>query len=119
MTSYANNEYYTGSSAYYNNVDWRASKAKEQSSDFANMTDEEVFEQMQKNLIDTYGKVLANLYPDANVVEGVDVIYTINCVAYYSKENNGSNSNVNYTIKYKVVAKATFEYVDDSLQEVE
>lgn len=119
VTSYANNEYYTGSSAYYNNVDWRASKAKEQSSDFANMTDEEVFEQMQKNLIDTYGKVLANLYPDANVVEGVDVIYTINFVAYYSKENNGSNSNVNYTIKYKCIGKASFEYVADSLQEVE
>lgn len=119
VTTYANNEYYTGSSAYYNNVDWRAAKAKEQSSAFADMTDDEVLAQMQQNLIETYGKVLGTLYPDANVIDGVDLIYTINFVAYYSKENNGTNSNVNYTIKYKCIGKASFEYVADSLQEVE
>lgn len=119
VTSYGNNEYYTGSSAYYNNVDWRASKATAQTSAYDGMTDEQVFEQMQQNLIDTYGKVLALKYPEAKPIDGVDVIYTINFVAYYSKENNGSNAGVSYTIQYKVTDVATFEYVEGSLKEVE
>lgn len=119
VTSYGNNEYYTGSSAYYNNVDWRVSKATAQTSAYDGMTDEQVFEQMQTNLIKTYAKVLALKYPNAEPVDGIDVIYTINFVAYYSKENNGSNAGVSYTIQYKVTAPATFEYVEDSLKEVE
>ncbi len=119
VTSYGNNEYYTGSSAYYNNVDWRASKATAQTSAYDGMTDEQVFEQMQKNLIDTYGKVLALKFPEAKPIDGVDVIYTINFVAYYSKENNGSNAGISYTIQYRVTDVATFEYIEDSLKEVE
>lgn len=119
VTSYGNNEYYTGSSAYYNNVDWRASKASDQSSAYDGMTDEQIFEQLQQNLITTYAAVLGVLYPNADLVDGVDVIYTINFVAYYSKENNGSNAGISYTIAYRLTAKGTFEYVEDSLQEVE
>lgn len=112
MTSYKNNEYYTGSSAYQNNVDWRASAAKQQTSAYDGMSDDAIVAQMQKNLIEVYAKVLAKLYPEANVVEGIDVLYTINFIAY-----NGS-ANLNYTIVFKVTGPATFEYVEGSLQEV-
>lgn len=112
MTSYKNNEYYTGSSAYQNNVDWRPSAAKQQTSAYDGMSDEAIVAQMQKNLIEVYAKVLAKLYPDANTVEGIDVLYTINFIAY-----NGS-SNLNYTIVFKVTGPATFEYVEGSLKQV-
>ena len=113
VTSYGNNEYYTGSSAYQNDVDWRVSAAKAQGSGYDGKSDEEIFAQLQQNLISTYGKVLGVLYPDADVVDGVDVIYTINFVAYYDGADH------NYTISYRCVGKATFEYVEDSLALVE
>lgn len=109
VTSYGNNEYYTGSSAYQNDVDWRVSAAKAQGSGYDGMSDDEIFAQLQQNLINTYGKVLGVLYPDVDVVDGVDVIYTINFVAYYDSADH------NYTISYRCVSKGTFEYVENSL----
>lgn len=112
VTSYGNNNYYDGTSAYYTNVDWRASKAREQYAEaFANMSDEQVVEFMKKNFIEVSKHVLAILYPNANTVEGMEVTYTINFVAYFG-------SNANYTIVFKVTGPATFEYVEGSLQEV-
>ena len=113
VTSYGNNEYYTGSSAYQNDVDWRVSAAKAQGSGYDGKSDDEIFAQLQQNLISTYGQVLGVLYPDADVVDGVDVIYTINFVAYYDGVDHS------YTISYRCVAKATFEYVENSLALVE
>ncbi len=114
-SSYGNNEYYTGCSAYYCNVDWRPAKATAQyAAGFEGMDDTQVLAKMQENFIDVVGKVLGVLYPDAKAIEGVDVIYTINFTAYF----DGGSSQV-YTIQYKVVDKATFEYVEDSLQPAE
>ena len=53
------------------------------------------------------------IYGNADVVEGVDVFYTINFAIY-----DGS-STTQYTIKYKVTGKGQFEYVADSLKKVE
>lgn len=118
VTSYGNNEYYTGSSAYYNNVDWRADKAKAQYAPFKDLSDDEVVATMKQNLIATYGKVLAQLYPNASTVAGVDVTYTINFTAYYA-ENGGSNKGYEWTVKYKLVNVGEFEYVENSLQPIE
>lgn len=119
VTSYGNNEYYTGSSAYYNNVDWRADKAISQYSDgYTGLTNDEVLAKMKENLITVYGKVLSQLYPAATTIQDVDVYYTINFVAYYA-ENGGSNAGHQWTVKYKVVGTGEFEYVEDSLQQVE
>ena len=63
--------------------------------------------------------MLGNLYPEADLIDGIDVIYTINFVAYYSINNDGINSPVNYTIKFIVKSKGVFEYVEGSLQIVE
>lgn len=117
VTSYGNNEYYTGSSAYYNNVDWRADKAKTQYAPFKELSDEEVVRTLKNNLIVTYEKVLGVLYPNASLIEGFDVTYTINFTAYYAE--GGSNKGHEWTIKYLLVDKGKFEYVANSLQPVE
>lgn len=120
VTSYGNNEFFTGSSAYYGNVDWRPAKAIEQNkAAFEGMSNDEIFAKLQQNLIDVYPKVLGTLYPEADLIDGIDVIYTINFVAYYSINNDGINSPVNYTIKFIVKSKGVFEYVEGSLQIVE
>ena len=114
-SSYGNNEYYTGCSAYYCNVDWRPAKAVAQyATGFEGLDDDQVIAKMQENFINVVGKVLGVLYPDAKAIDGVDVIYTINFTAYF----DGPTTKV-YTIQYKVVDKATFEYVEDSLQPTE
>lgn len=119
VTSYGNNEYYTGSSAYYNNVDWRADKAIAQYADgYTGLSNDEVVAKMKENLIKVYGKVLSQLYPNASTIQDVDVYYTINFVGYYA-ENGGSNKGHEWTVKYKVVGTGEFEYVEDSLQQVE
>lgn len=118
VTSYGNNEYYTGSSAYYNNVDWRPSYARTQYAPYNDMSDDEVLATLKKNLISVYGTVLGILYPTATPVEGVDVNYSINFTAYYAS-NGGSNSGHEWTVKYKLVKEGVFEYVEDSLQPVE
>ncbi|MCF0190254.1 MAG: DUF5017 domain-containing protein [Marinilabiliaceae bacterium] len=113
VTSYGNNNYYDGTSAYYTNVDWRPSAAKTQyPSAFDGMSDDQIVEFMKSNFIEVSKYVLAILYPNAKPIDGAEVTYTINFVMY-----NGSNTN--YTIVFKVVAPATFEYVDGSLKPVE
>lgn len=112
VTSYGNNEYYTGSSAYQNNVDWRVSAITGQYADgFAGMSEEEILETVKNNLIEVYSHVLAKLYPTANAIEGLEVTYTINFVVYDGASHN-------YQIVYKVTGPATFEYVEDSLTEL-
>lgn len=114
-SKYGNNEYYTGCSAYYGNVDWRPAKAVEQyAAGFEGLDDDQIIAKMQEHFIDVVGKVLGILYPDAKAIDGVDVIYTINFTGYFE----GPTTKL-YSIKYKVVDKATFEYVEDSLQPTE
>lgn len=112
VTSYKNNDYYSGASAYQTNFDWRASKAKEQYADgYAGMSDEDIVKAMMEHTIEVINGVLPILYPDADLVEGVDVTYTINFVVY-------TGSSENWTIKFKVVGKGQFEYIEGSLQKV-
>lgn len=108
VTSYGNNEYYSGTSAYQGNVDLRAASARAQySAGYEGMSDDEVVAAMKHRFeTETLPGALAILHPDADVVPGVDVIYTINFAAY-----NGSATNT-YVIKYKVTGKAKFEFVE-------
>lgn len=111
VTSYGNNEYYTGSSAYQGNADWRPSAAKSQYAEgYANMSDDEIVALMQKHFIEVMKEVLGILHADAKMVTGVDVFYTINFGAY-----NGSSTEL-WTVVYKLVDNGKFEYVEDSLQ---
>ncbi len=125
VTSYGNNDYYGGMSAYYNNVDMRAEKAREQTSKStieaiknaypAEWTTQQVEDQMAKNLIAELNGMLQKKHPEAVPVEGVEVIYTINMPIY-----KGTPVTTNtHTIKYKVVGQGKFEYVEGSFLPIE
>lgn len=107
VTSYGNNEYYTGASAYQGNVDLRASAARAQyAAGYEGMTDEEVVATMKKRFAEeVFPRALAAIHPDATPIPGVDVIYTINFSVY-------TGVTTAYTIRYRVSAPATFEFID-------
>ena len=114
VTSYGNNDYYYGGSAYNNNFDFRPSAWKAQSaSAYGSMSDADLTKLMFERLPEAFIPGLKAIYGSADVVEGVDVFYTINFAIY-----DGS-STTQYTIKYKVIGKGQFEYVADSLKKVE
>lgn len=106
VTSYGNNEYWSGTSAYQTNVDIRPSAARNQyAAGFEGMSDEEVQQFIMTNLCtQTFPAALHILYPDAVPVEGIDVTYTINFGTYDGARHTE-------TAVYKVTTPATFEYV--------
>ena len=106
VTSYGNNEYYSGCSAYQGNVDLRAASARKQcASGYEGMEDDEVVALMKKRFeSEVCPGALSKLYPDAAPMDGIDLLYTINFVVY-----NGSSTS--YSIVYKVVGKGQFEFV--------
>ncbi len=108
VTSYGNNEYYTGASAYQGNLDWRAAEARAQFADgYAGMDDAQIVEAMKQHTIEVFAKVLEVLNPDAKVVSGVDVTYTIHVGVY-----QGTNiSAPTHKLVYKVVGNPEFEFV--------
>ena len=109
VTTYGNNEYYTGASAYQGNVDWRPSAAKNQyPAEYESMADADIVALLQKRFVEVMGEVLASLNPDAKMVDGVDVFYTINFGVYTGTAEN-------WTVVYKLVADGKFEYVEGSL----
>lgn len=107
VTSYGNNEYYTGSSAYQGNVDLRADKAIAQYPEgYANMSEAEVVEAMKKHFaLEVFPAVLAQLNPDVAPLEGFDVLFTVNFSTY-----DGSTTTAQ-KIVYKVVEKGKYEFV--------
>lgn len=106
VTSYGNNEYYSGASAYQGNVDIRASAALTQYPEgYANMSDDEIVETMKSRFCyKTFPAALAKIHSDAVPIEGMEVLYTINFTAY-------TGSATEYQVVYKVVGPAQFEFV--------
>ena len=107
VTSYGNNEYYCGTSAYQNNIDLRPSKAREQyAAGWGDMSDDEIVKTMKERFMnEVMPGALAVLHPDAKPVDGVDVIYTINFSVY-------TGTTTAYTARWKVVAPGKFEPID-------
>lgn len=107
VTSYGNNDYYTGASAYQGNIDLRASAARLQyAAAYENMTDDEVVALMMKRFEDEVCPgVLKELYPDIAPLGDFHPTVTIHFFTY-----NGSSTD-EQTIVYTVTAKATFELV--------
>ncbi|MDO4190862.1 MAG: choice-of-anchor J domain-containing protein [Bacteroidales bacterium] len=115
VTSYGNNDYYSGCSAYYNNVDIRPAKAREQiASAYEGMTDDEVTALMEERLLEVMGHALEALHPDAVPVDGVEVTYTVKVAIY----RGSTVSSCTHQMIYKVVGPGQFEYVPDSFQEI-
>lgn len=114
VTSYGNNDYYYGGSAYNNNFDFRYSAWRTQlASEYGAMTDDELKELMFSRLTEAFLPGLEKLYGDVDVVPGVDVIFTINFFIYDSNKVTSP-----YTIQYKVIGKGKFEYIKDTLKAV-
>ena len=107
VTSYGNNEYYCGTSAYQGNVDLRPTAAKLQyEAGYAGMSDEEIVELMkQRFAFQVMPAALSELHSDAVPVEGITVLYTINFSVY-------TGATEQYTIVYKVTGPAAFEMVE-------
>lgn len=113
MTSYANNEYYSGCSAYYGNVDMRVANARAQyAKGYEGLEDAAVVALMEEHLIEVMAGTLATLNPDVVPVEGVDVLYTVKVGIY----TGTTISACTHQLVYKVTAKGTFEYVKDSFK---
>lgn len=106
ISSYGNNDYYTGASAYQCNVDLRASAAKTQNpTAYAEMSDDEVVALEKKRFeTEVVPGVLSLWYPNMDVVSGLDVTVTINFSVY-------TGATTEHTIVFKVVGKGKFEFV--------
>ncbi len=108
VTSFGNNDYYTGCSAFYNNVDMRVGKAREQyPAGFEGLSDEEGLALMEERLAQVMGEVLSIMHPDAKPIDGVEVTYTVNMGLFYSAQI----SDITHSIVYKVVGDGKFEWV--------
>lgn len=107
VTSYGNNEYFAGTSAYQGNVDLRPTAARKQTpSVYGSMGDEEVVATLKRNFEDTLmPAILGQMYPEAMPGEKFDQFYVITFVTY-----NGTSSTE--TIRFKVTARGTFEFAD-------
>ncbi len=106
VTSYGNNEYYCGTSAYQNNIDLRPDKAREQyPAGYEGMSDEEIVAlEKQRFMNEVMPGALATLHPYAKPIEGLEVLYTINFAVY-------TGSSAEYTAIFKVVGPGKFEPV--------
>jgi hypothetical protein len=108
VTSYGNNEYYTGCSAYYNNIDMRPAKAYSQyPAGYEGLTDDEITALMTEHLLVVLGETLSVLYPDATPIDGVDITYTINAAIY----TGTSVYSCTHSFVYSLVGTGEFEYV--------
>lgn len=107
VTSYGNNDYYGGASAYQNNVDLRPSAALGQyAAGFNGMNDDQIVELVKYRFCyEVVPGALAALYPEAKPIEGLEVLYTIEFSAYTGTATTA------YTGVWKVVGPAKFEFV--------
>lgn len=106
VTSYGNNEYYCGTSAYQNNIDLRPDKAREQyPAGYTGMSDEEIVAlEKSRFLNEVMPGALSTLHPDAKPIEGLEVLFTINFSVY-------TGTTTEYTAVFKVVGQGKFEPV--------
>lgn len=114
VTSYGNNDYYTGASAYQNNVDLRPDKAREQyPAGYEGMSDDEIVALMKKRFTEeVVPAVLPALYPDlAPTSKGVQPYFTLNYY-YYT-----GSATLPAQVVYQIVDKAKFQFVSATWSE--
>ncbi len=104
VSKYGNNEVYSGASAFKNDVDLRPGAAVTQyAAGWEGKTDAEIIAGLKHNFAyETLPAVLADYYPDAVPIEGVEVLYTINFDAFDGSRHPS-------TIVYEVTGPAKFE----------
>ena len=106
VTSYGNNEYYSGTSAYQGNVDLRPSAARDQyAAGYEGMSDDEIVAlEKQRFMNEVMPGALSTLHADAKPIEGLEVLYTVNFSVY-------DGATTAYTAVFKVVGPGKFEPV--------
>lgn len=113
VTTFGNNDYYYGGSAYNNNFDFRLSAWRGQNAkDYGEMSDDNLKALMMKRLAEAFIPGLESQYPKAAPSEGVNVIYTIKFAIY------DGTATTSWNIAYKVTEVGKFAYVEGSLKEV-
>ncbi len=110
VSNYGNNEFYTGASAYYGNIDWRASACKGgfAAAGMGDLTDEEIVEQLKIHSAEVFAEVLSYMYPDMTPAEYKKVVIKVYAFG----------PNLNYAFTFDVVDTGKFQYVEGSLAEI-
>lgn len=110
VSNYGNNEFYTGASAYYGNVDWRPSAVKSgfAAAGMGDLTDDEILAKLKENTAEVYAEVLGYMYPEMTPEQYKKVIIKVYCYG----------PNKNYSFTFDVVEAGKFAYTPDSLTEL-
>ena len=110
VSNYGNNEFYTGSSAYYGNVDWRPSAVKGgfAAAGMGDLSDDEILAKLKENTAEVYAEVLGYMYPEMTPEQYKKVVIKVYCYG----------PNKNYSFTFDVVETGKFTYVADSLTEL-
>ena len=110
VSNYGNNEFYTGASAYYGNMDWRPSAVKGgfAAAGLGGLSDDEILAALKQNTTEVFAEVLHYVYPTMTPEEYKKVV--IKVYAY--------GPNKNYSFDFAVVGEGQFEYVADSITEL-
>ena len=110
VSNYGNNEFYTGSSAYYGNVDWRVSAVKGgfAAAGMGNLSDDEIQAKLKENTAEVYAAVLGYVYPEMTPEEYQKVVITVYIY--------GLNKNCSFS--FNVVEQGVFAYIEDSFIEL-
>ena len=110
VSSYGNNEFYTGASAYYGNIDWRPSAVKGgfAAAGMGSLSDDEILAQLKVNSAEVFAEVLSYMYPEMTSDEYKKVVIMV--YAY--------GPNANYSFTFDVVDTGKFAYVADSITEL-
>ena len=108
-----NAEYYSGVSAYYGNIDLRASTAKNNApkdyTGYDNLSDEDIELLIKKRLCtETMLGAVAALNPDARPIEGMEVTCSVTFDAYIGEDKME-------TIVYVVTGPGEFKYKSSTL----
>lgn len=104
VSNYGNNEFYTGASAYYGNIDWRASACRGgfTAAGMGNLSDDEIVAKLQEHTAEVFAEVLHYVYPEMTQDD-----YNFVVVKVYAY-----GPNANYSYKFAVTGTGTFTYVE-------
>ena len=108
QSGYTNAEYYYGASAYQCNMDFKIDSWRSKcAADYSSYSDAQLEELQFERLKEAFIPALEKLHADAQPVEGMEVLYTIDFGLYTGTGLTACN----YRNIYKVTGKGVFEFV--------
>ena len=110
VSNYGNNEFYTGASAYYGNMDWRPSAVKGgfAAAGMGDLSDDEILAKLKENSAEVFAEVLGYMYPEVTIDDYKKIVIKVYCYG----------PNKNYSFTFDVVEQGKFQYAADSLTEL-